>query len=144
MARAYFNWAPHKWFAWKAEYRYEKFERDSDFNFGIKEVKTNSFPLAIVFSHPSGLNASLGATYYDQEGEFMREGPIPVPFEKGSDQFWVVNAAMNYRLPKRYGFLTLGVTNLFDEKFQYYDTDINNPKIQPDRVFFCKLTLAIP
>jgi len=144
MARAYFNWAPHKWFALKAEYRYEKFERDSEFNFSVKEVKTNSFPLGIVFSHPSGLNASLGATYYDQEGEFMREGPIPVPFEKGSDQFWVVNAAMNYRLPQRYGFLTLGVTNLFDEKFQYYDTDINNPHIQPDRVFFCKLTLAIP
>jgi tetratricopeptide (TPR) repeat protein len=144
MGRAYLYWASHKWFALKGEYRYEKFERNSVFNFGVKQVKTNSFPLGIVFSHPSGLNASLGATYYDQEGEFMREGPIPVPFEEGTDQFWVVNAAINYRLPKRYGFLTLGVTNIFDEKFQYYDTDINNPKIQPDRVFFCKLTLAIP
>jgi tetratricopeptide (TPR) repeat protein len=144
MARAYFNWAPHRWFALKAEYRYEKFERDSDFNFNVHNVRTNSVPLGVVFSHPSGLNVVLGATYYDQSGEFMREGPIPVPYEDGSDNFWLVNAAVNYRLPKRYGFVTLAVTNLFDQKFQYYDTDINNPKIQPDRVFICKLTLAIP
>jgi tetratricopeptide (TPR) repeat protein len=144
MARVYFYWAPHKWFATKAEYRYEKHERDSDFAENVRYLKTNSFPLGIVFSHPSGLNASLGATYYDQEGEFMKRDFIDRPWEKGSDQFWVVDAAIAYRLPKRYGSLTLGVTNLFDKKFQYYDTDIDNPKIQPDRVFFCKLTLAIP
>jgi hypothetical protein len=144
LARAYFYWAPHKWFALKAEYRYEKFERDPEFGFNIKEVKTNSFPLGITFSHPSGMSAFLGATYYDQEGEFMRQALIDLPFEQGTDDFWVVDAAIKYRLPKRYGFLTLGVTNLFDEKFQYADTDIDNPRIQPQRSLFCKVTLAIP
>jgi outer membrane receptor for ferrienterochelin and colicin len=144
VARAYLYWAPHKWFAFKAEYRYEKFERDPEFAFNIREVKTNSIPLGVNFSHPSGLSASFVATYYDQEGEFMRVGPIDVPFENGSDDFWVADTAIKYRLPKRYGFLTLGVTNLFDKKFQYADTDFNNPRLQPQRSLFCKVTLAIP
>ena len=65
-------------------------------------------------------------------------------FEHGEDNFWVVDAAISYRLPKRYGFITVGVRNLFDRKFEYADTDIDNPRIQPDRFFFARVTLAIP
>jgi tetratricopeptide (TPR) repeat protein len=144
IGRVYLYWTPHRWFALKGEYRYEKFERDPEFNFSVEEVKTNSFPLGINFFHPSGLSAFFGATYYDQEGKFMREGPIPVPYEEGKDDFWVADAAINYRLPKRYGFITVGATNLFDKEFEYADTDILNPRIQPDRFFFAKVTLAIP
>jgi hypothetical protein len=39
---------------------------------------------------------------------------------------------------------TLGVSNVTDKEFQYYDTDFRNPSIQPDRVVFGKLTLALP
>jgi hypothetical protein len=56
--------------------------------------------------------------------------------------FWVVDAAISYRLPKRYGFITIGARNLFDESFEYAETDIDNLRIQPDRFIFCKLTLA--
>jgi len=48
------------------------------------------------------------------------------------------------RLPKRYGFVTVGVSNLFDEDFNYEDTDVNNPEIQPDRMIFAKIILALP
>jgi hypothetical protein len=143
-ARAYLYWTFHKWFALKGEYRYEKFERDPEFNFSIEEVKTHSFPLGISFFHPSGFGAFFGATYYDQKGKFMREGPIPVPYEEGEDEFWLFDAAISYRLPKRYGFITVGATNLFDKKFQYADTDIKNPSIQPDRYLYVKVTLAFP
>ena len=64
--------------------------------------------------------------------------------ESGSDQFWTLDLSVNYRLPKRYGFITVGVTNLFDEEFEYADTDIDNPSIQPERFFFGKVTLAFP
>jgi tetratricopeptide (TPR) repeat protein len=145
LGRAYLYWTPHKWFALKAEYQYEKFERAQEFFFNIQEVKTNSFPLGINFFHPSGLGAFFGATYYDQEGLFQREvaGPSPPP-EPGEDDFWVVDLAFNYRLPKRYGFITVGATNLFDKEFQYADTDIENPRIRPDRFIFASVTLAIP
>jgi hypothetical protein len=107
-----------------------------------EEVKTHSFPLGINFFHPSGLGASLKATYYDQEGVFKRVNTGE--FSRGEDDFWVVDAAINYRLPKRYGFITVGATNLFDKDFNYFDTDINNPRIRPDSFFFIRATLAIP
>jgi len=47
-------------------------------------------------------------------------------------------------LPKRYGFVSVGATNLFDEKFDYADTDVNNPRIQPGRSVYCRVTLALP
>jgi hypothetical protein len=63
-------------------------------------------------------------------------------YEDGNDDFWLLDAAISYRLPKRYGFITVGVANLTDEKFEYFDSDINNPHILPDRFFFGKVTLA--
>ena len=62
----------------------------------------------------------------------------------GEDQFWVCDAAVSYRLPKRYGFVSVGAKNLFDQSFKYYDTDPGNPAIQPSRMFFVKATLAFP
>ena len=65
-------------------------------------------------------------------------------FEEGADQFWLVDAAISYRFPKRYGFVTLGVKNLFDEEFDYYEVDRKNLRIQQDTQVFVKLTLALP
>jgi len=142
IGRLYLYWTPYKWVALKAEYGYEKFERDDDFNAGIEEVKTHSVPLGINFFHPSGLSAGLKATYYDQDGKFIRKDTLE--YENGDDKFWVLDAAINYRLPKRYGFLTVGATNLLDENFDYADTDVDNPRIQPDRTIFGKITIALP
>jgi tetratricopeptide (TPR) repeat protein len=142
IGRAYLFWTPHKWFGLSAEYQYEKFERTDEFDAGIREVETHAVPLGINFFHPSGVSAGLKATYYDQEGEFIRKEFLN--YETGDDTFWVVDAAISYRLPKRYGFLTLGATNLLDESFDYADTDVDNPKIQPERSIFGKVTIALP
>jgi hypothetical protein len=106
-----------------------------------KHLDTHRVPLGLSFFHPSGLSAFLQATYFNQDGEFtLNNGK----FQSGQDDFWTVDAAINYRLPKRYGFITVGATNLFDQKFMFFDRDIRNPSIQPDRVFFGKVTLALP
>jgi hypothetical protein len=55
-----------------------------------------------------------------------------------------VDASINYRLPKRYGFITIGGTNLFDQDFRFFDNDINNASIQPARAIFGRVTLALP
>jgi tetratricopeptide (TPR) repeat protein len=142
VGRAYLYWTPHKWFALSGEYLYERFERSS-FASGAREVKTQYVPLGINFFHPSGFSAFLKGTYVDQSGSFERLFQAGV-FEPGEDDFWVVDVAINYRLPKRYGFITVGASNLFDEEFQYFDTDPTNPRLQPDRFIFAKVTLAIP
>ena len=69
---------------------------------------------------------------------------IGAVFDDGDDQFWLVDAAISYRFPKRYGFVTLGVKNLFDEEFDYFEVDKNNLNIQQDTQVFFKLTLALP
>jgi outer membrane receptor protein involved in Fe transport len=81
----------------------------------------------------------LKTTYYHQDGDFQRSG---VCCESGQDNFWLVDAAIGYRLPKRFGLITVGVTNLFDQRFRYQETDLTNPSIQPDRFVFARLTLA--
>ena len=95
------------------------------------------------FFHPSGLSASLKGTYVDQDGDFERQGTLGA-FEHGHDNFWLFDVALRYRFPKRYGFLAVGVTNLFDQDFEHYDTDRDNPRIQPDRSVFASITLALP
>ena len=110
---------------------------------GVKDLKTHYVPLGINFFHPSGLSASLKGTYIDQDGEFERQGTLGT-FEDGDDSFWLFDAAIRYRLPKRYGFVTVGATNLFDEDFEHFDSDRDNPRIQPDRTVFARVTLALP
>jgi Tfp pilus assembly protein PilF len=142
--RAYLFWTPHEWFALSAEYLYEDFDRDEDNAEGAKDLETHYFPLGINFFHPSGLSASLKGTYIDQDGTFQRQLAAPDDFEYGNDNFWLFDAAISYRFPKRYGFFTVGATNLFDEDFRHFDTDVDNPRIQPDRTFFARITLALP
>jgi hypothetical protein len=141
LGRAYFLWAPHKWLGFNAEYLYEQFDYDIEFNLGAEDVKTHGLSFGTNFFHHSGLSASLKATHYDQKGVFKRVNVDE--YFSGQDNFWVIDAAINYRLCKRYGFITVGATNLFDEEFKYFDTDLNNPRIQPDRYFFARVTLAI-
>jgi tetratricopeptide (TPR) repeat protein len=144
IGRAYLYWTPHKWFALSAEYVYERFLRDEEFTFGIKEVNTHRVPLGINFFHPSGFSIGLKATYYNQDGVFERQDAAPGEFVSGEDNFWLVDAAISYRLPKRYGLVTLGVTNLFDKSFRFVDTDLENPLVHPGRAVFFKVTLALP
>jgi Tfp pilus assembly protein PilF len=142
IGRLYLNWTPHQWLALRGGYVYEKFDRDDQYSAGIREVKTHSIPLGISFFHPYGLSAGLNAAYYNQDGEFQNKNDFS--FQHGNDNFWVVDTAINYRLPNRYGFVSVGATNLFNEKFNFADTDVNNPRIQPGRNLYCKVTLALP
>ncbi|HUU49433.1 MAG TPA: hypothetical protein VMW81_00540, partial [Nitrospinota bacterium] len=58
------------------------------------------------------------------------------------DQFWVIDGSISYRLPKRYGLITVGARNLFGEPIQFQDTYFNNPTIYPDQMVFAKITLS--
>jgi opacity protein-like surface antigen len=140
LARAYIYYTPHKWVALRAEYVYEQFRQNTDLNIGIEKVETNRFPLGINFFHPSGLGATAGATYFRQHGDFIRTGNVTS--EAGDDQFWLVDAGISYRLPQRYGFVSLFAKNLFDKSFQFFDTNDVNPAIQPVRTFYAKINLS--
>jgi tetratricopeptide (TPR) repeat protein len=142
LGSGYLYWTPHDWLALRAEYRYEEFDFSDERNPGVMELKTHSVPLGVNFFHPSGLSAGFKVSYWNQHGaDFYR---YYTGIQSADDQFWLVDVALNYRFPKRYGFFTVAVTNLFDEKFKYYEVDNGNQRIQPDRQILFKLTLALP
>jgi outer membrane receptor protein involved in Fe transport len=138
LARAYLYATPHPWLALRAEYLFERFESEGITDLPVK-VDTHRFPLGVSFFHPKGLSASLTATYFNQDGDFTR---VDGAGESGSDDFWTVDLAVSYRLPKRYGFIAAGATNLFDEDFNYFDTDVRNPIIQPARRIYGRVVVA--
>jgi tetratricopeptide (TPR) repeat protein len=144
--RAYLYWTPTQRVAASAEYQYEDFKRDSTFTgeFQATRVQTQRVPLTASYFHPLGFFGRLRTTYYDQQGKFANEaGPqANQPTEDKNDQFWLVDASVGYRLPKRYGFISVGVSNLFDENFKFVDTDPFNPQVYPQRFFFSRLTLS--
>jgi tetratricopeptide (TPR) repeat protein len=146
LLRTYLLGTPANWLALTAGYEWERFKRDELLANGVARVETHRLPLGINFFHPSGVSALLKATYINQHGTFLRFDTAS--FEPGKDSFWTIDAGISYRFPKRYGILTVGVTNLTDRKFKYFDTDNGfgnvNPRIIPGRVFFGKLTLAFP
>jgi tetratricopeptide (TPR) repeat protein len=142
LARAYLFWTPHPWWAVRADYIYERLKRDEDFLLGAKEARTHRVPLGVNFYHPSGLGSFLTATYIHQQGKF--EQVTGFPPRSGREDFWTLDAGVRYRIPKRYGFVTVGATNLLNNRFNYFDSDIANPIIQPKRTGFLRVTLALP
>jgi hypothetical protein len=151
LGRAYLFWTPHEWLALSTEYQYERFDRLKELNLGLKEATTQNVPLGLRVFHPSGLSLALKGTYITQDGEFQRRSVACC--EPGASDFWVVDAAISYCLPKRYGFMTVGATNLLDQTFKYQDTDVfsitadivlSRTTIQPARTLFAILTLAFP
>jgi tetratricopeptide (TPR) repeat protein len=143
LARTYLFWTPHPWLALRAEYIYERHKRDEQLPAGAAEARTHRVPLGINFFHPSGLGGFLTGTYYHQSGKFETVVFNPA-FRSGSEDFFTVDAGIRYRLPNRYGFITVGVTNLTDKKFKYFEADINNAHIQPKRTILGSITLALP
>jgi hypothetical protein len=138
LGRFYLFSAPHPWLALRGEYVYERLRTQGRIDLPTK-LETHRVPLGLSFFHPSGFSASLTATYFDQQGDFVK---ISGERESGSDRFWTLDTALSYRLPKRYGFLAVGATNLFDEQFSFFDIDLRNPIIQPTRRIFARVTLA--
>ncbi|WP_231716232.1 tetratricopeptide repeat protein [Desulfosarcina alkanivorans] len=141
-ARAYLFWTPHDWISTSLEYDYSYFERDRKYVGSdlFTELKTHKIPISANFYHPTGVFMRLKATYVDQKGEFGN--PRFGPTDDDSDHFWVMDAAVGYRLPRQYGIINLEAKNLFDSGFRYQDIEPSNPAIVPDRSFLVKMTLA--
>lgn len=146
LARVYLNWVLHRWFTATVEYQYERLERD-DRAVGVEsftKATTHRVPVSLNFFHPVGIMARLKATYVHQEGDFSNPfGQGVTAFTvPGRDNFWVLDAAIGYRLPNRWGIITVEARNLLDERFRFQDTDPSNPSIFPERAVLTRITLS--
>ena len=141
LGRVYAYWTPHPWWALRAEYQFEKFDRERDIvgPEAFTELETQRLSVGANYYHPSGFSAKLQATYVDQTGMFA-QGPsgLEVP---GQDTFWVMDVGIGYRFAKQRGVATLVGKNIFNEEFNFQDTDPASPSISPRRIFLFKLNL---
>ena len=67
---------------------------------------------------------------------------------EGDENFFVVDLGIGYRLPKRIGRVSLEVSNLFDEGFQFQDDSYRQIGVAPavgpyipERQILARLTL---
>jgi outer membrane receptor protein involved in Fe transport len=136
LGRAYLFWTPQTWLVLRTEYIFEGFRNEPSFGEAIR-LNTHHVPIGIRLLLPKGFSASLTSTYYDQGGDLAINLPV-------RSRFWTTDASINYRLPHRYGLITIGATNLSDRNFKYLEVDRNNARIQPARTIFVRATFALP
>ena len=134
MQQFYINWSPTNSITVNLEVINDTFDAEVTTNglveSGIipEEVDTLRIPLGIRYFSPVGWYAGLTVTHVDQEvvsQEFVPPGPpafIP-SFQQVSneDDFNLVDIDLGYRLPKRWGSLSVAVKNATDEQFNYLD-----------------------
>ena len=118
-------------------------------------------PVTVRYFHPAGFFAGLSASYVQQQVELLQFGETKETNEIGSDNFVTLDMAIGYRLPKRLGILSVGVSNLLDEEFRFQDdnfrtsTPIRSDNLSryppdlgtfsnfiPDRTVFAGVTLS--
>jgi len=139
LGRAYVFWTPHPWIALRAEYQIERFKSPGKQS-QPKQIDTHRVPLGLSFFHPSGFSAHARVTYVNQEVKLQEQVGSP----SGHSAFWVFDPEISYRLPKRYGIIAVGATNLFDRGFQFFERDEKNATIEPARFVYARFTLALP
>lgn len=150
LVRAYLYWTPHPWFAASPEYQFEQFRNSrSLLANNLEHLDTHRVSLGMGFYHPSGLLVRLKPAFVCQEGKFLGgyefledEGRLVPVIEPGDSHFFVLDAAVGYRLPKRTGIITLEGRNLFDKSFRFQDTDPANPRLIPERSILARITFS--
>jgi hypothetical protein len=133
------NWS---WAA-NAEYQYEEFLRPPGLYTGFEgfaPLKTQFIPIGLTGFPGDYLSIRIATTYINQTGT-LESSFLPGQVQVGGD-FWVTDIGMVYRFPGRQGQLTLGVSNLFNEKLVgYQDADPANPRFTHGRFMFARLML---
>ncbi len=145
--RTYFLWTPIPSVAFKAAYSYERIKHNPVKDEPQQPVKINThrLPITLNYFHPGGFFGKLGATFVEQNVKYLSD-VIDSP-QPGNDHFWIIDAAIGYRLPNRWGIASFGVKNLLNKKFKFEDINTQNGKavaaqFQPDRVIFGQITLS--
>lgn len=141
--RAYLYWTIGPKSVATAEYLYELTKRpEASTPDGILTLRTHRAPIGLRFFYPSGIIWNIQATYLNQNGSFVDTTKNPKVYTDGNEQVWLIDTELNYRLPKRYGFIALGVKNIFDTEFKFQDIAPANPIFGYNRFVYGRMILT--
>jgi tetratricopeptide (TPR) repeat protein len=137
---AYLDWIPHEQWAVNLNVLYETFDAGHPDD---PEVDTITVPVTLRYFNPNGLFADLGVSYVHQDVD----RPPGSTQNAGKEDVALLDAAVGYRLPKRYGIISLEGRNLLDQKFDYQDlnylTSENHASpLLPERTILARFTLS--
>ncbi|HMU65142.1 MAG: hypothetical protein U1E82_02785 [Nitrosomonas sp.] len=140
----------------RGEGQLERFSRDNA-GFDPHRIDTLSAPVSISYFGSQGLFTSVIGTYVNQKIDREFASPIYEGSKRdnvGRDGFFLLDAVLGFRLPKRRGALSVEVRNLFDHEFLYRNASLSsivinditiNPNVTnrfiPDRTIMMRLTL---
>lgn len=141
LGRGYLLWAPADWLALRSGYEYERALRSVKLADGVVSMDTHRVPVGASVFLPHGFSGSFRVTWVHQHGRFEE---ISGALRSGDSEFALLDLGLSYRLPKRYGIVSFGASNLLDKQFDYFDTDRDNPAFQPARMLYGRITLAFP
>ncbi len=142
--RAYLYWTPTRQLALRAEYQFDLRDQEpllASGGFNYLRLSTRRAPIGASWFLPIGLTLSGTATWVQQDGKFSNSLSVPPVESSGEASFWVADVQLSYRFPNRYGAISVGVTNLFDQEVKYFDPDPTNPWLYPERFAYVRLQL---
>ncbi len=133
MLRAYGYWAVNERLALIAEHQFDQVSDD------LERLHIHRFSIEPRLFLPSGIFARLRLSLGHQDGDFLDLSSGDK--EADQDTFWLFDAAVGYRLPRRLGSVTLEARNLLDERFHFQDVDPANAVFSRERAILGRLTL---
>ncbi len=144
--RLYFYYLPVNTIGISAEYLFENYSTDTE-NAVLskpKILRTQQLPITISYFNPMGWYLKVRGRYVRQDIEEFTGAGNTI---EDDENFTLIDAMLGYRLPKRYGSLSLSVTNLFDKEFRYYNLILpgaseNEQIFQPERQVLLKVTAS--
>ena len=145
--RAYVYWLLDRNWSVTAEYLYEGFKMlNGQYRRTSLPVRleTTTVPLNLRYFNPTGFFAGVGTTYVDQRASYDPEANPSMA--SGSEHFFLLDATVGYRLPKRWGIVALEAKNLTNQQFQFQDywfQVVNNtdPRFLPERTWLARFIL---
>ncbi len=142
---AYFYWPFADTVAFSTEFQFESFDRDKSVSGLLDQLKTVSVPHSLSVYHPSGFFGKVTGTYVHQSVE-RRSGFPGDPGLEQTEDFWVADLSVGYRLPKRYGLISVDVKNILNQNFFFQnsftpDIEPRIPRFQPERTAFFRINL---
>jgi len=150
-AKGYFYWAASRtremgqppWSAALAiEYEYDKMTRPDELtgDEGIVSLDTRFIPIRLTLFPIAQLSLQIASTYVHQTGR-LQVAPGFDSFDV-DQSFWITDLAGHYRLLNPRGIVSVGVSNVFDRKFDgFQELDRTNPRFAQGRLAFVRLTL---
>lgn len=152
-AGIYLNWAPLDRFSISTRYRYV-YNKSPDRPHPLDKLFTHSVPLEFRYFDPSGFFTKLTGTYVNQETgtcESLDQACLEKleGDNKESSSFFLLDAAIGYRLPKRLGIVSIEGKNLLNKKYRFDDMSrvdnsnifFNAGEFIPQRAIFGRIVL---